>query len=60
MNTLRKRPTYDNLVDYLNHQPTIRYPNRKALRTINDPIISNLLFDDDLTDDMTNYKKMKS
>ena len=51
MNTLRKRPTYDNLVYYLNHQPTIQYPARKGIRAINDPIISNLLFDDDFMDD---------
>ena len=59
MNTLRKRPTYDNLVYYLNHQPTIQYPARKGIRAVNDTIISNMLFDDDLTDDMMNDEKMK-
>ena len=44
MNTLRKRPTYDNLIYYLNHQPTIKHPARKGIRAINDPFIPNLLF----------------
>ena len=57
MNTLRKRPTYDNLVYYLNHQPNIQYPARKGIRAVNDTIISNMLFDDDLTDEMMNDKK---
>ena len=52
MNTLKKRPTYDNLVYYLNHQPTIKYPARKGISAINNPIISNLLFDDYTMEDM--------
>ena len=52
MNSLRKRPTYDDLIHYLNNQPTIKYPARKGIRAINDHIISNLLFDDDATQDM--------
>ena len=33
---LRKRPSYDGLVDYLeHHQEIIKYPNRKATRIIN-------------------------
>ena len=60
MNTLRKRPTYDNLIDYLNHQPTIKYPARKGIRAINDPFISNLLFDDDLTDDKIIEKRKET
>jgi len=57
MNSLRKRPTYDDLIHYLNNQPTINYPARKAIRLINDPFVSNLLFDDDLPDDMMIEKR---
>jgi hypothetical protein len=52
MNTLRKRPTYNGLVDYLNNQPTIKYPTRKGIKIINDTIISNLMYDDDTIEDM--------
>ena len=52
MNTLRKKPTYYELIHFLNNQPTIKYPARKGLRVINNPIISNLLYDDEFVDDM--------
>ena len=33
---LRKQPSYDGLVDYLeHHQEIIKYPNRKATKIIN-------------------------
>ena len=47
MNKLRKRPTFDELINYLNNQPTIKYPGRKGINLINDMMISNLLFDND-------------
>ena len=38
---LRKRQTYDNIIDYLeNHQEIIKYPNRVATRRMNDNIFN--------------------
>ena len=40
---LRKRPTYDSLIDYLqNKQPIIKYPDRLATQIINSRELSNL------------------
>ena len=47
MNNLRRRPTYNELIRYLNNQPMIKYPERKSLNIMNDIVISNLLNDDD-------------
>lgn len=45
MKTLRKRPTYDEM--YNVKQPEFKLPDRKGIRAINHPVISNLLYDDD-------------
>ena len=46
MQTLRKRPTYNEVIDYLeNDQPKIKYPNRQATFLRNSPYPSQ--FDGD-------------
>ncbi len=41
---LRKRETYDEVVDYIqNRQEKIKYPNRLAKQIRNSPQLSNLL-----------------
>ena len=57
MNTLRKRPTFDDM--YNLNQPKLKLPARKGLRAINDPIISNLLFDDTVVDDVIIQQRKK-
>ena len=53
-NGLRKRPTYDGLVDYLeHHQEIIKYPNRKATKIMN----ANLF--DDFPEDYQQRKSMR-
>ena len=38
---LRKRPTFDNLIDYLeHHQEIIKYPNRISTQRMNDNIFN--------------------
>lgn len=51
MNNLRKRPTFNDLINYLNNQPIIKYPERKGINMINNMIISNLLFNDEIIND---------
>jgi len=46
MKSLRKKPTFDELIYDLQHQPIIKYPQRKGLNILDDMMISNLLFDD--------------
>ena len=46
MRSLRKKPTFDELIYDLHHQPIIKYPERKAINILDDMMISNLLFDD--------------
>ena len=54
-NGLRKRPTYDSLVDYLeHHQEIITYPNRKATHIMNDNIF------DDFTEEYDKQKQIGS
>ena len=57
MNTLRKRPTYDDLIRYLDNQPSIKYPARKGLSIINDFKISNFMTDTSFTDEDIAQKK---
>jgi hypothetical protein len=57
MNTLRKRPTYDDLIRYLDNQPTIKYPVRNGLSIINDFKISNFMIDTSFTDEDIAQKK---
>ena len=53
-NGLRKRPTYDGLVDYLeHHQDIIKYPNRTATKIMNDYIF------DDFPEDYQQRKSMR-
>ena len=47
MKSLRKKPTFDELVYEIHHQPIIKYPQRKAINILDDMMISNLLFDDE-------------
>ena len=51
MNKLRKRKTYDELINDLNHQPIIRYPKREGKNMLNNFIISNLIFNNENIDD---------
>ena len=38
---LRKRPTFDNLIDYLeHHQEIIKYPNRISTQIMNDNLFN--------------------
>ena len=40
---LRKKPTYDTLIDYIqNKQPILKYPDRLATQIINSRELSNL------------------
>ena len=39
---LRKRPTFDELIYYLRHQPKIKFPDRSATRIINSFEINNI------------------
>ena len=55
MNTLRKRPTFNEM--YNLNQPTFKFPDRKGVRAINDHMISNLLFDDEVVDDIILQQK---
>ena len=50
MKSLRKKPTFNELIDSLSNQPMIKYPSRKGIKIINDLMVSNLLFDDDVMD----------
>ena len=51
MNKLRKRKTYDELINDLNHQPIIRYPKREGKHMLNNFIISNLIFNNENIDE---------
>ena len=51
MNKLRKRKTYDELINDLNNQPTIRYPKREGKNMLNNFIISNLIFNNENIDE---------
>ena len=46
MKSLRKKPTFDELIYDLQRQPIIKYPARKGINILDDMMISNLLFDD--------------
>ena len=40
---LRKKPTYDSLIDYIqNKQPTLKYPDRLATQIMNSRELGNL------------------
>ena len=39
---LRKRETYEELINDLNHDPAINYPDRKASELENSPYLSQL------------------
>jgi hypothetical protein len=47
MKSLRKKPTFNELIYDLQHQPIIKYPARKGINILDDMMISNLLFDDE-------------
>lgn len=60
MLTLRQRPTYDEVVDYLeNEQPKIKYPDRKASFLRNSPYLSQFDGDSwlDLEDQENNIRE---
>lgn len=44
-NGLRKRDSYDEIVDYLSDQPKLVYPNRKASFLLNSPYLTQLYSD---------------
>ena len=45
-NQLRKRPTYDEVIDYIEaKQPKVKYPNRLATQILNTPQMSQFLGD---------------
>ena len=52
MKSLRRKPTYDELVYEIHHQPIIKYPERKGINILDDMMISNLLYDDTLTQEI--------
>ena len=51
MNKLRKRKTYDELINDLNNQQIIRYPKREGNTMLNNFIISDLIFNNDSIDE---------
>ena len=60
MEGLRKRPTYNQVVDYLeNEQPKIRYPDRRATFLRNSPYLSQFDGDSwiDLEEQQSNITK---
>ena len=62
MQNLRKRPTYNEVVDYLeNDQPVIKYPNRNATFLRNSPYLSQFDGDSwiDLEEQENNINKEK-
>ena len=52
MKSLRKKPTFNELIYDLHHQPIIKYPQRKGINILDDMMISNLLFDDEEWEDI--------
>ena len=64
MQSLRKRPTYNELIDYLeNKQPVIKYPDRRATFLRNSPYLSQFdgdsWIDLDEQENRINKEKMK-
>ena len=51
MKSLRKKPKFSQLIDSLSNQPIIRYPKRKGINVLDNSMVSNLLFDDDVMDE---------
>ena len=51
MNTLRKRPTYNDMIKSINNPPVFKYKEPKGIKILNDIIISNFLFTDNIIDD---------
>lgn len=59
MNTLRKRPLYDDMIKSINNPPVFKYKEPKGIKILNDIIISNLLFNDFNDDIMIEEMKNK-
>ena len=62
MQSLRKRPTYNEVIDYLeNDQPKIKYPDRRATFLRNSPYLSQFDGDSwiDLEEQENNISKEK-
>jgi hypothetical protein len=57
MKSLRKKPTFNQLVESLSNQPIIRYPERKGINVLDNTMVSNLLFDDDGMDEVMRLDK---
>ena len=51
MYNLRKRPTYDDMMNNVNNPPIFKYKEPKARKVLNDIRTSNLLFNDKFNDD---------
>ena len=51
MKSLRKKPTFDELIYDLNHQPIIKYPARKGINILDNMMMPNLLSDNKKTDE---------
>ena len=49
MKSLRKKPTFNELIYDSNHQPKIKYPERKGINILDDMVISNWLFGSNIT-----------
>ena len=45
MKSLRKKPTFNEMIYDLQHQPIIKYPARKGINILDNMMISSLLFD---------------
>ena len=59
MNTLRKRPLYDDVIKSINNPPVFKYKEPEGIKILNDIIIPNLLFDNVMNDD-TMIEEMKN
>jgi hypothetical protein len=53
MKSLRKEPTFNELIYDLHHQPIIKYPQRKGINILENMTISNLLFDNEGWEEIT-------
>ena len=47
MKSLRKKPTFNDLIYNLHHRPIIKYPQRKGINILENMMRSNLLFDNE-------------
>jgi len=51
MKSLRKKPTFNEMIYDLQHQPIIKYPARKGINILDNMMISSFLFDNKSTEE---------